>query len=186
MGYWTLLNKLEFDRKNKRRKILLLIINLIIIALLAFSYNFLVWVIILSGITVLFIVLFLLSLFRIELITRKPHSSLKLFISRLLGIVIGIGGLYLFIFKLNISNYFLDIPYYVKQDYQVVYGKPLIQSNISHTNSSRGFAIQWVHVGGIKLENHILLKIKEYENKNVTFYYLPHSKFVVEIWEEIY
>lgn len=178
LNFWELEERMNKERKEKRRKYRLVILNIVNIALLAFSYNFIIWLLLLTGLVITFFIILILSMVRVEFITSKPHTKLKLLVSRTLGIIISPVALYLLLFKMNIFIYYYDIPYYLNKNYEIVTGKPQIV-----THSSRGYAIQWINVSGIKLENHILLKIRENEKKILTFYYLPHSKFVVEIWE---
>ncbi len=53
---------------------------------------------------------------------------------------------------------------------------------VTGTHLYRGYISQYLTIQGERLENRQILDEDEYEGKVLEVHYLPHSKYVVEIW----
>jgi hypothetical protein len=145
----------------------------IFITLTAFESIFWCYVL-LKFMYVCFLVLFgLLAIIPIKLKANK----VKAIFTKLIVLVFSLGGLTLF-FLFGEYNYFLDIPDYFNKNYKVIDGPAKIT-----TYKVRFTTNQTITIHGINFDNkQILLNEDVYNGKVLKVEYLPHSKYVIEIW----
>ncbi|QOR67927.1 hypothetical protein IM538_07285 [Cytobacillus suaedae] len=96
------------------------------------------------------------------------------------GVVTIIGIIMLY----NSSNYWRDIPYYRNQDYEKISGIP---SSIEeeYTSTKSGVTTLYAVMDGKEFELFVVPKDhtddpEQLKDKHFTFYYLPHSEWVID------
>ncbi len=116
------------------------------------------------------------AIFKKKIYVSDPFYHLKALLLRVFLVGVSVGGIVLFL-NVGVLHYFLDIPNYYKENHEVVKGRAGI-----HTSINRGYIAQYLTIQGERLENRQILDEDEYEGKVLEVHYLPHSKYVVEIW----
>jgi drug/metabolite transporter (DMT)-like permease len=176
MGLRELQEQMKRDRKNERISTLISVVVIIFLVLTffaAFASTF--W----SSIWMLFFTFCMSILFGFGTILprRIKDSMVKEFFIRLGFLFFALGGLSL-IFLAGNYKLFLDIPDYIHKNYNVIVGPAYIKTYKSTHHTS-----QTITIYGIQFDDQqALLDEDKYNGKVLRLYYLPHSKYVIDIY----
>lgn len=180
----NLYEQIERDRKKRRNNIIGWVFTTLLIVSQIFSSVFWWYLLFWSMIIICFVTLGLLAIFNKKkknatkdtIWFNDSYSRIKILFARIFLLIFSVGGLTLF-YWMNIYNLYLDIPDYLNKNYNVVEGKAEIRTTVT-----RGYTTQSITINGLKLNNRQILNQGEYEGKILKIYYLPRSRYVMEIW----
>lgn len=174
MGLREIQEEMERDRNSRRISTLISVVVIIFFVLTIFAFfasTF--WFLILICFYTFFLSIF--SLFFTIIPQRIKDSMVKEIFFRL-------GSLSLVVLSIIYlgKNYklFLDIPDYINKNYSVIEGPAYIKTNKEVRSTT-----QTITIYGIQFDDEqILLDEGKYNGKVLRIYYLPHSKYVIDIY----